>query len=51
MQVETFRIDKFTKKEMELFLKKANISKSNFIRICIIEKLQRINNKELRGLK
>jgi len=49
MQVETFRIDNFTKEEMEKFLEKANISKSNFIRICIIEKLQRINNQEIKG--
>lgn len=39
----SFRIDEFTKKEMEKFLKDKNISKSNFIRICIIEKLNRIN--------
>lgn len=42
----SFRIDDFTKKEMERFLKISKISKSNFIRICIIEKLQRINLKE-----
>lgn len=46
MTVETFRIDEFTKKEMEKFLKDKNISKSNFIRICIIEKLNRINLKK-----
>lgn len=48
MIVETFRIDNFTKKEMDNFLKKTGISKSNFIRICIIEKLQRINDAELK---
>ena len=45
MKIETFRIDELTKKEMEKFLKDKNISKSNFIRICIIEKLNRINLK------
>lgn len=49
MQVETFRIDNFTKEEMEKFLKKTNISKSNFIRICIIEKLARINEREIQN--
>ncbi len=49
MQVETFRIDNFTKKEMENFLKKANVSKSNFIRICIVEKLAKINEREIQS--
>lgn len=43
MEIITFRIDEFTKNEMDNFLKKTNISQSNFIRICIIEKLQRID--------
>ena len=41
----SFRIDEFTKDEMDNFLKMANVSQSNFIRICIIEKLNRINLK------
>lgn len=45
MEKISFRIDEFTKNEMDKFLKIANVSQSNFIRICIIEKLNRINLK------
>lgn len=47
----SFRIDEFTKDEMDNFLKIANVSQSNFIRICIIEKLNRINLKNDKARK
>lgn len=46
METIVFKIDNLTKEEMDKFLAVANISRSNFIRICIIEKLARIKFNE-----
>ncbi len=44
MKVITLRIDDFTDKEMEAILKASKNNKSNFIRMAIIEKLNRISH-------
>ena len=44
MKVITLRIDDFTDKELEAVSKASKNNKSNFIRMAIIEKLNRISH-------
>ena len=44
MKVITLRSDDFTDKEMEAVLKASKNNKSNFIRMAIIEKLNKISH-------